>query len=396
MKKGIFIGIGIGIIVCGSVWAAFFYWNNLRGAGPAIKPPVDDVAEVLERGGMPFMVPDGFSLSLFADNMSGARVIAFDALGNMWVSRTSEGVISLIELDESGDVLHISNIFRNLNHPHGIAFDPDDPQVLYFAEENSISRVRVYSDGQPEKIADLPSGGGHSTRTIAFGPDGRLYVSIGSSCNVCREEDPMRAKIFSLHKDGSDMREYASGLRNAVFFGWSPFDGRMWATEMGRDELGDNTPPDEINIIVEGGNYGWPVCYGGNTHDTEFDKNTYVRNPCMEPFELPSYIDLQAHSAPLGFAFIPQNSSWPEEYWHDLIVAYHGSWNRSVPTGYKLVRLELDTFGNVLGMGDFATGWLQDNGALGRPVDVVFGPDSSLYVSDDKAGVVYRITYKDI
>ena len=206
-----------------------------------------------------------------------------------------------------------------------------------------------------------------------------------------------------MNADGSDFKEYARGLRNAVFFTWSYVDGRMWATEMGRDYLGDYLPPDEINIIslstpkVSGRNsipnFGWPTCYGKNIHDTDFDKNTYIRNPCMEPFEAPSYIDLPAHSAPLGLAFVPEEG-WPQEYWYNLFVSYHGSWNRTVPDGYKVVRMKLDAKGNYLGVEDFITGWLTpDNQALGRPVDILVQPGGMMYISDDKAGVIYRVTY---
>ncbi len=164
---------------------------------------------------------------------------------------------------------------------------------------------------------------------------------------------------------------------------------------MGRDLLGDNIPPDEINIIEEGKNYGWPICYGKNIHDDQFDKNTYIRNPCMEPFETPSSIDLQAHSAPLGLAFFPEEG-WPEEYWHDLLVAYHGSWNRTEPTGYKIVRMRLDNEGKYEATEDFITGWLNGkNEALGRPVDILIQPGGLMYISDDKAGVIYRITYRE-
>ena len=184
---------------------------------------------------------------------------------------------------------------------------------------------------------------------------------------------------------------------------------------MGRDLLGDDTPPDEIDIIDSSStgseqnpvpNFGWPICYGKNVHDTDFDHNTYIRNPCMEPFEIGSHIDLPAHSAPLGLAFFPKD--WPEEYRDDLLVAYHGSWNRSEPTGYKIVRVKLDSRGNFEGVEDFITGWLRRSddksevgvptvvsgltpeGALGRPVDLVFHK-GSLYISDDKAGVVYKV-----
>ena len=363
-------------------------------------------------------MPDGFSIEIFAKDLPGARVMEFDTFGNMWVSQTSAGVVSLLEVAD-GIVTHQNVILRNLKKPHGLAFHPEQETILYVAEEHRVSRIPTYSEGSLEKIIDLPSGGGHFTRTIGFGPDKRLYVSIGSSCNVCNEFDNRRAKIFSANDDGSNFQEFARGLRNAVFMTWHPELKNMWVTEMGRDLLGDDIPPDEINVIplsasVNSGlsvadqnpvqNFGWPNCYGKNIHDADFDKNTYIRNPCTDPFEIPSYIDLQAHSAPLGLAFIPDPPSaltggggWPAEYRDDLIVAFHGSWNRSVPDGYKLVRIKLDENGKYLGTEDFVSGWLTNppagGGTLGRPVDVKFGPDGNLYISDNKAGVIYKIKY---
>ncbi|MFA6393400.1 MAG: PQQ-dependent sugar dehydrogenase [Patescibacteria group bacterium] len=261
--------------------------------------------------GLPLSLPDGFSISIFADKLSGARVIEFDRAGNIFLSRTGEGRITFIKIKD-GKKVSQRDILTGLDGPHGLAFDPKRPEILYLAEENKISRVDAGKllageKVKPEKIADLPSGAGHFTRTLIFGPDDRLYVSIGSSCNVCNEADNRRAKIFSLNKDGSDFREYARGLRNSVFMALHPETGEIYATEMGRDLLGDDLPPDEINIIKDKGNYGWPVCYGKNIHDAVFDKNTYIRNPCAEPFETPSFIDLPAHSAPLGLAFIPKD-----------------------------------------------------------------------------------------
>ncbi len=401
MKNVIFRVFGL-ILVIGLGWAANFYWRNLRGVWPAINPPVADIAENENTTGLPLNLPAGFNISIFAKDIPGARIMIQDKFGNWWVSQTQEGLVSLLEV-ENGKVKDQSAIFSGLRKPHGLAIDPDDPFVLYVAEEDKISRVRIYSEGTLEKIIDLPYGEGHFTRTIGFGPDRRLYVSIGSSCNVCNESDKRRAKIFSMNKDGSDFREFARGLRNAVFFNWNYADGKMWATDNGRDFLGDDLPPDEINIIEEEKNYGWPICYGENVHDTDFDKNTYVRNPCEEPFETPSYIDIPAHSAALGLAFVPaakgeprpngREEDWPTSYWHNLIVAYHGSWNKTTPTGYKLVRVKLDARGKYLGTEDFVTGWLADGGALGRPVDVVAQSGGKMYVTDDKAGVIYKITY---
>lgn len=373
---------------------AFFYYKNLRGVWPAISPPPENIAEVIDQNQTPYplKLPSGFSISVFAKDLPGARVMAIDGFGNLWVSQTGKGIISQIEVKD-GKAVATHSIFRDLNNPHGLVFDPQNSFLLYFAEEDKISKVKIYSDEHSQKIADLPSGGGHFTRTLGFGPDSRLYVSIGSSCNVCHEQDNRRAKIFSMNKNGGDFKEFARGLRNAVFFTWSYVDGKMWATEMGRDLLGDNIPPDEINIVEAGKNYGWPICYGKNIHDSIFDKNTYIRNPCMEPFEISSHIDIPAHSAPLGLAFVPEEG-WPEGYWYNLFVSYHGSWNRSEPTGYKVVRINLDSKGNYLGTEDFITGWLTSSGALGRPVDILVQPGGTMYISDDKAGVIYKVVYK--
>ena len=227
-------------------------------------------------------------------------------------------------------------------------------------------------------------------------------ISVGSSCNVCFESDSRRAKILKYDTATGKTTDFAKGIRNAVFLAIHPVTGKIWATEMGRDLLGDDIPPDEINIISSPStssgqnsvpNFGWPICYGKNIHDAVFDKNIYIRNPCMEPFEIGSHIDLQAHSAPLGLAFFPEEG-WPEEYWRNLLVAYHGSWNRTVPTGYKIVRFKLDAQGKVLsGPEDFMTGWLTTEGALGRPVDILIEPGGKIYISDDKAGVVYLVKY---
>jgi glucose/arabinose dehydrogenase len=404
MKKPILIIISV-VVLAGLGWIGIFYYQNLRGVGPALFPPKGDITQTvtstkpttskpINNGSL--KMPDGFAVSVFAKNLPGARVLAIDSLGNMWVSQTSQGKITLLEMKD-GKVANQNAVFRNLQSPHGLAFDPEEPFTLYFAEETKISKVALYSEDTPHKIADLPKKGGHFTRTLGFGPDGRLYVSIGSTCNVCHEDDPRYASIWSMKKDGSDFKEVAGGLRNSVFIVFNKNDGKMWATEMGRDSLGDDIPPDEINIIDTNAkdilNFGWPNCYGKNIHDTSFDKNTYIRNPCMEPFEKESHIDVPAHSAPLGLAFVSDKAGWPGDYKNDLLVAYHGSWNRSVPTGYKVVRYHLDNSGNVLSVTDFLSGWVKGKAADGRPVDIIFDQKGKMYISDDKAGVVYQVEY---
>ncbi len=430
-KKSFLVFFG-SILVAGAIWATLTYLPRLagfiRGISPVIKPPPADITKPSSNTtGLPLNLPPGFSIEIFAKDLEGARVMAVDSEGNMWVSQTSEGKISMLEV-KAGKVVNQKAALKDLRKPHGLAFDPEDPSILYIAEEHRISKVDLSSPtpssspprageenkrrpGEEEgvKIADLPCCSGHFTRTIKFGPDSRLYVSIGSSCNVCEESDDRRAKIFSMNKDGSDFREYASGLRNAVFFTWHPRTGEMWATEMGRDLLGDDLPPDEINIVAMGPesssgraaeplDFGWPECYGKNVLDENFHRGNHqhFRAHCEEPVEYPSQVDLPAHSAPLGLAFVPPAADWPQEYWDDLLVAFHGSWNRSEPTGYKVVRLKLDDNGNYEGMEDFITGWLTPEGALGRPVDILVQPSGgAMYLSDDKAGVIYKITYQN-
>lgn len=364
----------------------------------AVIPPTGDETATSTRPDFPLHLPPGFAISLFAKDLPGARVMAPDQFGNIWVSQTSEGVVSLLEITD-GKVRSQHPVFRDLQKPHGLAFDPAHPGLLYIAEEHRIRRVATYRDDPAEDVVTLPAGEGHFTRTIGFGPDGALYVSVGSSCNVCNETDERRAAILRVDPETKRYEVYARGLRNAVFFVWDARD-RMWATEMGRDWLGDHAPPDEINIVEEGKNYGWPNCYGKNALDTGVHKgdHVHIRPDCDEPFEIPSFIDIPAHSAPLGLAFIPE--SWPAEYRGDLLVAYHGSWNRSTPTGYKVVRYEMGDQEAVSSEQDFLTGFLTPGGALGldrapaalgRPVGLLFQKDGSLLVSDDKAGAIYRI-----
>lgn len=396
-KKIIFTAIGL-VLLSGLVWVGIFWWNDLRGVGPAIRPPSENIADIIKNREdvpaenateFPLQLPDNFKIEIFAEDLPGARVIVQDSLGNFWVSQTKQGVISMLTVGENGEITNVDPVFRGLDRPHGLAIDPENGTTLYYAETGGIYRTLLYSEAPPEKLADLPAGGGHFTRTLGIGPDNRLYVSIGSTCNVCNEQDERRAAIYVMDKDGSNFKKYADGLRNSVFFDWSYVDGRMWATEMGRDRLGDDIPPDEINIIEEDGWYGWPWFYGKSIEDTDFDPG-FIPGFAKEP--VPSHIDLQAHSAPLGLAFVPEEG-WPEDMWYDLLVAYHGSWNRSVPTGYKIMRLKLDAEGNFEGREDFISGWLQGGTALGRPVDIMIQPGGVMYVTDDHAGVVYKVSY---
>ena len=405
MKKKKIILILVLIIF---ITVGYYSWKFVRGALPGISAPSEDISEVIKDipqnlTEFPLKLTDGFSISIFAENLVAPRVMAYDPVGNMLVSVPSKGKVFALLPDKNGDGMsdETKTLIAGLKNPHGIAVKCQETGAckIYIAETD---KVRMYDyDEQnfklknPKDVVDLPADGGHTTRTLMFLPypnDNKLLISVGSSCNVCDEKDWRRAKILVVNADGSNLQTYARGLRNSVFMAIHPVTGKIWATEMGRDLLGDNLPPDEVNIIGEENNYGWPVCYGKNIHDTNFDKNTYIRNPCEEPFETESYIDIPAHSAPLGLAFFPEEG-WPEEYWYNLLVAYHGSWNRTEPTGYKIARYKLDANGKYIGVEDFITGWLNGSNALGRPVDIMIQPGGTIFISDDKAGVIYRVKY---
>lgn len=386
-------------------------------------------------------LPDGFSVNVFANDLEGPRVMVFDSVGRMFVSEMNKGEVVLLEdKDKNGTAEAQKVILSGLNKPHGLAFYPStnsgqaalgNTTYLYVAETQQVARY-VYNvkngiviSAKGENITNLPADERHFTRTIAFGPNFRktalipgkkgddtlaetkLYISVGSSCDVCVEETTWkRAAILETDPQGdSYTAEFAGGLRNSVFLTFHPKTKEIWATEMGRDNLGDSLPPDEINIIkvaepedkFGAKRYGWPFCYGNQVRDKTFNPGQFKRQDISSDCSKtePPIIQIPAHSAPLGLAFVPSGNGWPKEWEGDLLVAFHGSWNSSVPVGYKIVRYNLDANGNVLSQKpeDFIFGWLGNNGKIsGRPVDLKFGPDSSLYISDDSAGVIYKIT----
>lgn len=379
------IGLGVGV---GLVYGGIFYWHNFRGVGPALKRPPVKIATVINTTGMPLKLPPGWKISIFAENLPGVRVMAFGPDGDLWVSQPGAGQVTQLTVKE-GRVTHQIPVWQHLDRPHGLAFDPSNPSVLYVAEESKVEKFLIDSEAGPQLVKTLPPGGEHVTRTIGFGPDGKLYVAIGSTCNACKEKDSHRAAISTMNKDGTAYKVFASGLRNSVFFVWH--GGQLWATDNGRDYLGDNLPPDDVNVIAAGDDYGWPYCYGHQVQDTSVDRSSAAAARCRA--SVPSTIELPAHSAPLGLDFVPDTNDWPADWRGNLIVAFHGSWNRTKPTGYKLVRVPFSSSGQPKPAEDFITGWLTGQGAIGRPVDVVFH-DQSLYVSDDKAGVIYKITYQ--
>jgi glucose/arabinose dehydrogenase len=418
MKKPILV-VGAVLLTAALVWAGVFYWLHLRGAGPAFLPPPQDIAQLLEKGAaeppegrnltdFPLTLPPGFTISVFAKDLGAPRVLALDPEGTLLASIPAQGrLVALPDRNRDGAADAVVTVIDGLTRPHGFIFHPTDPTKLYIAE---VEQVAVYDYDatnlkarNPRKILDLPPGGRHWTRTMLWekapatgdapAPGHRLLISVGSSCDTCVERDWRYATVLVADEDGKNLRTFATGLRNAVFMTRHPVTGQVLATEMGRDFLGDDLPPDEINIVKEGRHYGWPWCYGQQVHDAVFDPRGAQKAFCRETE--PAHIDIvPAHSSPLGLAFIPATDAWPADYHHHLLVSYHGSWNRTIPTGYKVVRFRLDRQGNYLGVEDFISGWLTpDHRSLGRPVDIVIKPDGVMYISDDKAGVVYRLAF---
>ena len=336
---------------------------------------------------LPFSValPNDYKIGVFAKDVAGARDLEFAPGGTLIVSQKEEGkVVALPDIDHNGKADRSIVLLKNLKNPHGLAFREGK---LFVAEETKVTRY-LYDEAHQsvtldKKILDLPKGGLHTTRSLLFDNSGKLYISIGSTCNVCAEKNSMLASVITTDSDGNSPKVYSSGLRNAVFLALNK-SGQIYVTEMGRDNLGDNIPPDEINILRENGNYGWPYCYGNNITDTTFSK---TRSQFCEDSTLEPYFNFPAHSAPLGITFI-DSPQLPYDWQGDLLVSFHGSWDRSTKTGYKVVRIA--TKGTRI-MSDFLTGFLDGNNATGRPVDIAFDREGSLFISDDKANSVYKI-----
>ncbi len=332
-------------------------------------------------------LPPGFTISVYAEDLGNPRFMAYSPEGVLHVTDQSGGrVLALPDTNGDGVAEERQIVVSGLRRPHGITFHEG---ALYVGETDKIVRFERAGDGWGDKqilVAGIPTSG-HGTRTVIFGQDGKMYVSIGSSCNVCNESSELRAAVWQYSADGSNGRLYTKGLRNAVGLALRPGTDEIWATNNGRDMLGDDLPPETVNVLADGVDFGWPRCHAGRIVDPDFG----AQGGC-EGVTAPA-VEMQAHSAPLGLRFY-EGTQFPAEYQGNLFVAFHGSWNRSAPTGYKVVRIALDQAGKASAVQDFATGWLQSNGeSWGRPVDLVVAPDGSLMLSDDAGGRVYRIFY---
>lgn len=359
-------------------------------------------------------VPAGFTIKVFAgdvkgQDLSGARLMVLGPDNNLYLSLTKQNkIVMLPDANQDGVADGIVTVAdQGLNAPHGIAFVGND---LYVANQDGVVQL-VKRNGQwpASAIKSIITGlatGGHTLKTLKLGPDNHLYLNVGSSCNVCVEQEPTRATILRYTVEGKPAGAlvtlgrhqpsaiWARGLRNTQGFAWHPITGDMYATNNGADNrsdikngrVKDAIPPEHFNQIKAGQHYGWPYCWGEQVMDPNFPNNPNFCSTTQAPAVM-----LTSHTTPMGFAFL-HGANVPANYQQDAIVALHGSWNRQQPAGYALHRIKFNANNQAVSESPFITGWLEDAQPWGRPVDVIVGADKAIYVSDDKMGMVYRIT----
>ncbi len=359
--------------------------------------------DIMTAGDLPIdkiALPKGFGIHIYAQNLSYPRSLALGENGTIFVgtrlpfesldSGNTTPVYAIQDLNDDGFAEDKEiKVVDMLKNPNGVTFYNGS---LYVAEIDRIVRydeieANLDKPPKPVVVATLPYYIMHGWRYIAFGPDGKLYVAIGANCNVCEHEDELNATIIRMNPDGSEREIFAKGVRNSVGMDWSQ-DGELWFTDNGRDLLGNDVPSDELNHApVKGLDFGFPSCHTGGIPDPEFGSNDSYK--CNE--KMPPAWALGPHVAALGMRFY-HGKMFPADYQNRIFIAEHGSWNRDMPIGYRLVTVEVQN-NTAVDHEVFASGWLQGSEAWGRPVDVQTLPDGSLLVSDDLTGVVYQITY---
>lgn len=335
--------------------------------------------------------PAGFTVSIYAQPVVDAREMALGSKDIVFVgSRNAGKVYAVIPDKKNSHGTRVLTIASGLNMPNGVAFHQGS---LYVAEVGRILRFdniesNLNNPPKPTVITTkLPKEKAHGWRFISFGPDGRLYIGVGAPCNVCLMDDPHYATIMRMEANGQNLEVYAKGIRNTVGFDWDPIHHNLWFTDNGRDWLGDDLPPDELNVAPRKGmDFGFPYCYGKSTADPVYGK----LHSCSE-FTPPVY-EFPAHVAPLGMSFYT-GKLFPSNYWGQIFISEHGSWNRSHKIGYQVITAKIKN-NHVTEVKPFISGWLQGEKAWGRPVDTLVMPDGALLISDDYANVIYRVSYQ--
>lgn len=339
-------------------------------------------------------LPPGFSANIFARDLGGVRVLVAASDGTVYASVPSTGnVLRLRDADGDGRAEEVGAVLEGYPRVHGLALGDG---TLYVATPTTVYAAPIAAGGSiggPAVVTDgLPSGGNHQAPGLGLSPDGRLHLTLGSTCNVCDEESPERAAMLVI--ENGTRQIFASGLRNTMGFDWHPATGELYGADQGSDLRGDDLPPEEVNHLRDGGHYGWPYVYGQRVPDTltPFDPPGTTKEAFAATTE-PSVIDLPAHASPIQLRFYT-GTAFPADYRGDAFVTLHGSWNRNPPNGYGVARLRFDDAGRPDNYEDFMTGFLFDgNKVFGRPAGLAVTPDGALLVGDDYNGVVYRVAY---
>ena len=334
-------------------------------------------------------MPTGLQATIFG-TVVGARALVIGPDGAVYISQPVSNQITRLVPNANGAADPPTIAVKGLNRPHGMAFHNG---WFYIANTDGVVRVRLNGSGTavgaPEQINHYGSGGGHWSRSIVFGPDNKMYVSIGSTCNICVESDSTRATVMQFDENGQHGRVFSRGLRNAVGMAFNPVTHALWVSQNERDNIKpehEDLPPEEINILRDGGDYGWPYCYGDRIPNPEYG------NAARCASTIAPALEMQAHSAPLSLTFMQNATQLPATDRGDALVAFHGSWNRATPTGTKVVRIRIQN-NKPVGVDDFVTGWQRPDGTRwGRPVDIAVMKDGSLLISDDGSGEIIRIS----
>jgi glucose/arabinose dehydrogenase len=341
-------------------------------------------------------LPPGFQISIFAKDLGNPRNLAIAPNGTVYVTRRQQSdLLALRDTNGDGRADEQRTVSSGHKQVNGITIDRNR---LYFVTDTKLHAMDLRPDGTEGNlqtlIDDIPDAGQHPNRTLAFGPDGMLYISVGSTCNACDEPNDEHATLLRASSDGSQRAIYAKGLRNTIGFAWHPQTGELWGMDHGSDWRGNDLPPEELNRIQQGANYGWPFCWGDRQPDVYLSANPegMTKEEYCAKTQAP-VLTYTAHSAPLALVFYSANQ-FPPEYRGDAFVTMRGSWNRNPPAGYKLVRVRFQN-GQPVAFEDFITGFLMNGGAeqFGRPVGLAIAPDGSLLFTDDTNGVIYRVSY---
>ncbi|WP_313995716.1 PQQ-dependent sugar dehydrogenase [Xanthocytophaga flava] len=338
-------------------------------------------------------VPANFTVSKFAENLGKPRMLAVGSGGQVYFTDRDAGTVTLLRDTNSDGKSDQSQVVANKPNMHGITIYNNQ---MYLVTVHEVFSAAINNDGTlgtlKTLISDLPDAGQHPNRTIAFGPDGKMYITVGSTCNACAEPNAENATILQANADGSNRKIFASGLRNTIGFGWHPQTQKMYGMDHGIDWLGDREQQEEVNLLEQGKFYGWPYIYGDGKFNPQPPPEDSTYEQYLAKTTLP-LLQYEAHSAPLAMVFYT-GSQFPSEYQTDAFVAMRGSWNRRDPVGYKVVRLHFEN-GQPTRFEDFLTGFLINNNTshFGRLAGLTVHTDGSLLVSDDTNGVIYRVSY---